>query len=196
MPQEDRSLAAYMLEKKIADRQCEVSKRKRAVSDTRYDIKGETLQTTSWTRSAKGYHTKQSMYEFKCEESEGPLPQYESCPKQMAEMAQGYYDSIQEKDLPDEFGRMMATEITLEHCDVHLSDNEYTEMDEELTAEDLTDTLRLSNNGKAPGMYGIPYEFYKLLKANVRTKGTVKFFLSWEVFKELSVTQLVLHRSG
>jgi hypothetical protein len=175
MPQEDRSLAAYMLEKKIADRQHEVSERKRAVSDTHYDIEGETLQTTSWTKSAKGYHTKESIYEFKCEESEVSLPQYESRPKQMAEMAQGYYDSIQEKDLPDEYGRMMATEITLEHCDVHLSDNEYTDMDEELTAEDLADTLRLSNNGKAPGMDGIPYDFYKLLNIIFKqSKGSAK----------------------
>lgn len=45
----------------------------------------------------------------------------------MAEMA---HDSIQEKDLPDEYGRMMATEITLERCDVHLSENEYADMDE------------------------------------------------------------------
>ncbi|KAJ7831623.1 hypothetical protein B0H14DRAFT_2365087 [Mycena olivaceomarginata] len=81
----------------------------------------------------------------------------------MAEMAQAYYDSIQEKDLPDEYGRMMATEITLERCDVHLSENEYADMDEELTTEDLAEALRLSNNGKAPGMDGIPYEFYKLL---------------------------------
>ncbi|KAJ7923225.1 hypothetical protein B0H13DRAFT_2316755 [Mycena leptocephala] len=36
-------------------------------------------------------------------------------------------------------------------------------MDEELTTEDLAEALRLSNHGKAPGMDGIPYEFYKLL---------------------------------
>ncbi|KAJ7690926.1 hypothetical protein B0H14DRAFT_2229980, partial [Mycena olivaceomarginata] len=100
----------------------------------------------------------------------------------MAEMAQAYYDSIQEKDLPDEYGRMMATEITLEHCDVHLSENEYADMDEELTAEDLVEALRLSNNGKAPGMDGITYEFYKLLNIIFKqSKGSDK-----EVFDVLS----------
>jgi hypothetical protein len=36
-------------------------------------------------------------------------------------------------------------------------------MDKELTTEDISDTLKLSNNGKAPGLDGIPYEFYKML---------------------------------
>jgi hypothetical protein len=36
-------------------------------------------------------------------------------------------------------------------------------MDTQLTAEDVTTALKLSNNGKAPGLDGLPYEFYKIL---------------------------------
>jgi hypothetical protein len=35
---------------------------------------------------------------------------------------------------------------------------------------------------------------YKVLAAKVRTNGAVKNFLFWDVFKELLVTQPVLHR--
>jgi hypothetical protein len=81
----------------------------------------------------------------------------------MAQMARDYRNSVQEKDCPDEYGRMMATEITLEQCNVRLSQSEYNEMEEDLFTEDTADALKLSNNGKSPGIDGIPYEFYKLL---------------------------------
>jgi hypothetical protein len=61
-------------------------------------------------------------------------------------MARDYHNSSQEKDVSDEYGRMMATEISLEKCDVHLSESEF----KEITVEDLGYALKLSNNGKAP----------------------------------------------
>jgi hypothetical protein len=81
----------------------------------------------------------------------------------MARIARDYHNSVQQKDLPDEYGRMMATEITLEKCDVHLPEAEFNEMDKDLSAEDLGSAWKLWNNGKAPGIDGIPYEFYKSL---------------------------------
>jgi hypothetical protein len=53
---EDRSLAAYFIEKKIADRLRAEAEKNGKLSERRYDVEGETLQTTAWTRSAKGYH--------------------------------------------------------------------------------------------------------------------------------------------
>ncbi|KAJ7801466.1 hypothetical protein B0H14DRAFT_2164447, partial [Mycena olivaceomarginata] len=81
----------------------------------------------------------------------------------MAQMARNYHDFIQTRDLPDEYRRMMATELVLEKCNVCLSENEFNEMDRLLTNEDIQSALRLSNNGKAPGIDGIPYEFLKTL---------------------------------
>jgi hypothetical protein len=40
----------------------------------------------------------------------------------MAEMARNYHNSIQERDGPDEYARMMATEIALEKCNIRLSE--------------------------------------------------------------------------
>ncbi|KAJ7798362.1 hypothetical protein B0H14DRAFT_2303802, partial [Mycena olivaceomarginata] len=81
----------------------------------------------------------------------------------MAEMARNYHDSVQHKDLPDEYGRMMSTEMTLEHRNVHLSKNEFGKIDQDIRTDDVGEALKLSNNGKAPGFDGIPYEFYKIL---------------------------------
>jgi hypothetical protein len=44
---------------------------------------------------------------------------------------------------------MMATEITLEKCNVRLSENELKEMDKALSSDDVWYALRLSSNGKA-----------------------------------------------
>jgi hypothetical protein len=64
--------------------------------------------------------------------------------------------STQHKDTPDEYARMMAIEITLEKCNVRLSEPEFNDMDKDLTIEDIEEALRLSHNGKAPGLDGIP----------------------------------------
>jgi hypothetical protein len=45
-----------------------------------------------------------------------PVPQYETRPKRMAQMARDYHNSIQEQDVTDEYGRIMTTEITLVRC--------------------------------------------------------------------------------
>lgn len=44
----------------------------------------------------------------------------------------------------------MATTITLEQCNVYLSEIEFNEMDKELTKDDIEDALKLSNNGTGP----------------------------------------------
>ncbi|KAJ7886592.1 hypothetical protein B0H14DRAFT_2338185 [Mycena olivaceomarginata] len=91
----------------------------------------------------------------------------------MAEMARNYHDSIQEKERPDEYGRIMATELVHEKCERRLSESEFNEMDKQLTCNDIEEALRLSNNGKAPGLDGIPYEFYKTLDILFRqTRGS------------------------
>ncbi|KAJ7847013.1 hypothetical protein B0H14DRAFT_2357352 [Mycena olivaceomarginata] len=105
----------------------------------------------------------------------------------MAQMARDYYDSVQYKDQPEEYGRMLATEITLEKCKARLSEGEFNDIDAELAAEDIAEALRLSNNGKYPGIDGIPYEFYKTLNIlHQESKGT-----DHESFDVLGFLQLV-----
>ncbi|KAJ6534056.1 hypothetical protein DFH09DRAFT_1092216 [Mycena vulgaris] len=140
---------------------------KKALSEAHYNVEGENLRTTSWMKAAEGYHIKESISEFMIDPApNSAVPWFESQPKKMAKMARDYHDSIQHKDQPDKYGRMLATKIMLEKWDVWLSEHEFKkmeEMDKAITVEDLASALKLSNNGKAPGIDEIPYEFYKIL---------------------------------
>jgi hypothetical protein len=74
------------------------------------DIEGETLCTSSLTNSAKGYHPKESVRELKLNKGSSlAVPQYEDWPKGMTKMAGDYHNSIQEKDVPDKYGRVLGT---------------------------------------------------------------------------------------
>jgi hypothetical protein len=126
-------LAIFHLEEKIKTKLREEAERRQSVSPTRYDVEGETLRTSSWTKSAKGDHTKESIYEFKVQDNQhSSSPRYETRPKIMAEMARDYHDSNQERDHLDEYGRSMAAEIVLEKCNVNLSENDFNGMNKSL----------------------------------------------------------------
>lgn len=174
MPVEDKWEAITMLERKIEDCQREEAESKKAASDARYDVEGETLRTTHWTRTAKGYHPRQVIHEFKVEaDLNSSTTRFENRPKHIARMARDYHDSIQRKDLPEEYGRMMATQIVLEQCHVHLSESEFQKLDKSLTEDNIRNALKLSKNGRAPGLDGIPYEFFRILDITYkRTKGS------------------------
>jgi hypothetical protein len=47
MPPDDKSLAAYLPEKKIRDRLRAEAEKKKSLSETRYDVEGETSRTSS-----------------------------------------------------------------------------------------------------------------------------------------------------
>jgi hypothetical protein len=67
----------------------------------------------------------------------------------------------------------MAVKITLEECNVHLSDSEVDEMDKELSAEDVRDALKLSNNGELSQRL-----FYCISRTNLKINLGVTCFLS------------------
>lgn len=160
MPLADRWEAIMMLEEKIKNCQMEQAEEKTNMSKARYDIEGETLRTNRWAQSAKGYHPRDTIHEFKIDPGgNSRTSQFENRPKHMAQMARNYHEAIQEKDLPDEYGRILATEIVLEKCKVHLSEDEYHQLDKDLTENDIREALKLSKTGKSPGLDGLPYEF-------------------------------------
>ncbi|KAJ6527988.1 hypothetical protein DFH09DRAFT_1094618 [Mycena vulgaris] len=64
MPVVDRNLTAYMLEKKNNDILRERAQEKQDLSQTQYDVEGETLHSRFWMRSAKCYHLKETIHQF------------------------------------------------------------------------------------------------------------------------------------
>jgi hypothetical protein len=168
MPADDRNLTAYILEKKINDTLRVRAQQKHDLSQTRYDVEGETLHSRFWTRTAVGYHLKETIHEFIKPDSSATTPQYESRPKLMAEIARNYHDSVQQKDMPDAYAKLLATSIVLEQCDAHLKREQHDLLNQKLLALELKIALRISKNGSAPGIDGLLYEFYKWLEIEFR----------------------------
>jgi hypothetical protein len=164
MPADDRNLAAYLLEKKIKEALREQAQDKKDLSQTRYDVEGETLHSCFWTKSAAGYHMKETMHEFIKPNSPPAAPGYESRPKEMAEIGRAYHDGIQHKDKPDDYARILATSIVLNQCDAYIKRHQHDSMSQRLLAFELIITLKMSKNETAPGIDGLPYEFYKWLE--------------------------------
>ena len=44
-----------------------------------------------------------------------------------------------------------------------LSNDQVREIEQEITLEDVTESLKTCDNAKSPGIDGIPYEFYKMM---------------------------------
>jgi hypothetical protein len=175
IPLADRWEAITMLEDKIETCQREQAEEKKAMLNARYDVEGETLRTNFWTHSSNGYQTRDTIHEFKMDSETDSATRFENRPRHMAQLARDYHNTVQGKDLPDEYSRLMATEIVLEKCDAHLSERQYREMDRELTGEDIREALKFSKNGKAPGLDGIPYEFFRILDIKFQQmKGTLQ----------------------
>ncbi|KAJ6451990.1 Endonuclease/exonuclease/phosphatase, partial [Mycena vitilis] len=168
LPTEEKYLQIVHLEEKIEAYLKEEASRKKEQSEARYDIEGESLKTGHWTRSTKDYNIRNTINEFKITDT--APPRFETRPKQMSEMARNYHDSVQRADVSDgdEYGRILCTEEVLTQCDAKLSKDEYSEMDKDLTEEDIRNALKLSSNGKVPGVNGIRYEFFKLMDIEYR----------------------------
>lgn len=82
----------------------------------------------------------------------------------MAELARQYHDELQFVDVPrpdddhDEYIREV-----LRHDPRVLSEGDSRNLAEEVKEDEVRNALRLSKNQSAPGLDGIPYEFYKQL---------------------------------
>ncbi|KAJ7257191.1 hypothetical protein B0H12DRAFT_1283243 [Mycena haematopus] len=105
IPAENRELAVFLLEKKIDDKIKELAQDKKELSQTRFEAEAETLHSNFWTCSAAGYHMNDTIQEF-VKPSQG-APQYESRPKEMAEMARAHHDSIQYQDKPEPYTKIL-----------------------------------------------------------------------------------------
>jgi hypothetical protein len=111
---------------------------------------------------------KETIHEFVKPNSSMAAPQYESRPKIMAEIGRAYHDNVQHRDKPDAYAKLLATTMVLEQCEAHLNERQHDSIGQGLLASELKIALRMSKNGSAPGIDGLPYEFYKWLELESR----------------------------
>ncbi|KIK32408.1 hypothetical protein CY34DRAFT_45588, partial [Suillus luteus UH-Slu-Lm8-n1] len=90
----------------------------------------------------------------------------------MAELAKEYYDNLQREGLAPEEEREQALKTVLESITIKLKAADKTELENNLTEDNIEEVLKLLPNGKAPGTDGIPYEFWKWV--NDKSKSTHK----------------------
>jgi len=81
----------------------------------------------------------------------------------MAELARNYYENLQQKDLHPPDTRQDAINNVLSFVSVNLPEEEKEKLDQLISLEEITSTLNDLPNGKAAGLDGLPYEFWKWL---------------------------------
>ncbi|KAG2088279.1 uncharacterized protein F5147DRAFT_555390, partial [Suillus discolor] len=79
----------------------------------------------------------------------------------MAELVRDYYESLQHEGLNTTTGRQPAIEKILDTIQTQLSPDNKQELETNLSKDNINEVLNLLSNGKAPGMDGLPYEFWK-----------------------------------
>ncbi|KAJ7347214.1 Endonuclease/exonuclease/phosphatase, partial [Mycena albidolilacea] len=95
---------------------------------------------------------------------------YESNSKKMATMARNYHSKIQNdrrETAPDI--RDHTIEVVLSRTARKANNDQVIDLSKKLTREDIQEALKLSANGKAPGLNGFTYEFWKILDDRYRT---------------------------
>lgn len=80
--------------------------------------------------------------------------------QKMTEIASGYHENLQ-KEQESTVERDDATTKILTHLTTKLNEDQKTMFEEDVTYSELRKSLKACQNSKAPGIDGIPYEFYK-----------------------------------
>ena len=81
----------------------------------------------------------------------------------MADLARSYYENLQQRDLSPPDIRNEAIEDVLSKVNVNLPEDEKNKLEQNISLEEVSSTLKDLPNGKATGLDGLPYEFWKWL---------------------------------
>jgi hypothetical protein len=116
-----------------------------------------------WAKSGKDQKPRDTIIELKMLDSPPEAPIYIQRSDKMSELARDYYDSLQRECISPTNEREEALESTLNAIMIKLSPLNKQELAKSLTKANVEEVLKLLPNGKAPGIDGIPYEFWKWL---------------------------------
>lgn len=115
-----------------------------------------------WTAINKEKKPRDIIYSLKKPTSEPP--QYENRSDKMAELARNYHDNLQTMDAPSRNKQERKKEIKEATTSVKntLSKDGRTTMNASTAKCEVEDSIRRAKQGKAAGIDGIPYEFWKV----------------------------------
>ena len=137
-----------------------------------YEIEGEKI-TKYWSKVNREVKPRDLIYEL--EKPNTNPPEYERRSDNMANIVKDFFDTLQKQpyNATEEEREEIIKEV-LENVNDH--EIELTNLGEEISEEDISAALQLTENDKATGMDGIPYDFYKCLnrtfKADSKSEST------------------------
>ncbi|KAL1745473.1 Endonuclease/exonuclease/phosphatase, partial [Schizophyllum fasciatum] len=137
----------------------------RARMRTKYKANRE-LPTKTLTNLFKETKPRDVIYALEKDGETTPAgePVYETNSVKMAELARHYHENLQ-RDVPDsgdnDDREACIREALASVQDARLSDEQTAELDKTIQYDEVELALRFSKNASAPGIDGIPYEFWK-----------------------------------
>ncbi|KAG2131066.1 hypothetical protein DEU56DRAFT_757692 [Suillus clintonianus] len=132
-------------------------------------LESESPVSKFWAKSGREQKTHDAIVELRVPESPSNAPAYEHRSDKMAELARKYYDDLQKEGMAQGIEREEALTKVLNTIDIKLSESNKTELETPLTKGNIEEVLGPLPNGKAPGIDGIPYEFWKWLNEKAKS---------------------------
>ena len=126
-------------------------------------IECESPTSCLWAQSGRDSKPRDIITELLSPNSTPEAPTYISHSDEMAELAQNYYEDLQSKDLAPADTCWEKTMEVLSKVSTSLPDEECLKLAQDMTTEEVHSTLHDLPNGKAAGLDGLPYEFWKWL---------------------------------
>lgn len=156
---------ASSLQEKICDLEAKRYSNAMAATKARYRVQGESFSLKYWSKICKPKTPRNLIYRLS---REGPLGQArieETKSQRMAELARDYHENIQLDTGRNATEKDEATDEILRNVNSRLSEDRASLLSDRISDLDVDEALRASQNGKAAGIDGIPYEFWKAMRA-------------------------------
>ena len=160
---DDRLLMGSKLRERINTLRQSIHDSTRDRTHLKIRIESESPTSGLWAKSGKEKKARDVISELKALDSPPDNPRYISRSSDMADLARSYYDNLQQKDLSPPDARNEAIDHVLNKINVSLPEDEIARLDQKITFEEVSSTLKNLPNGKATGLDGLPYEFWKWL---------------------------------
>lgn len=169
LPEEDKCIVSIVLQDQLNQLEIIQHDKTRDNLTARMRLENESPASKLWAKSGREQKPRDTIIELKTLDSPSDAPVYVQRSDKMSELARDYYDSLQREGLSPTSEREEALESTLNAIMIRLSPLNKQELAKSLTKENIEEVLKLLPNGKAPGIDGIPYEFWKWLQEKSKT---------------------------
>ena len=184
---EETKLSITLLKNRIEDLEKQRHHKCKLQAAANYEIEGEKI-TKYWSKTNREVKPRDMIYEL--EKPGTNPPEYEKHSDKMANIVKDFFDTLQKQPYnatKEEQGKII--EEVLDNVNDH--ELELTDLDEEISEEDINAALQLTENDKATGMDGIPYNFYKCLNCTFKADSKAENAKEEELFDIIEALTMV-----